>query len=504
MKVLLLYPNLRSMYVMPTAIALFSALLKQDNHEVRLFDTTYWEFPEKGIVNQDKYKAATLQVQPSQKAKKQLPLYTTNVYDDFNQEVAAYEPDLIACSATEDMFPYAMKLLRNLRTKGKAKTILGGVFATFAPDKAIFPPEIDMICLGEGEYPLLELCKRIDKGQNYTDIPHLWVKQEGVIFKNKMTTLANVDNLPVLDLELFDESRYYRPFAGKIYRTIPVETHRGCPYSCAYCNAPAKEKLYKEANLRFSRLKSIETIRRDLLFYKNEGQAEYFFFWADTFLALSNQYLEELAEMYTSEIGLPFFCQTRPETLSDKRVRILKNMGIDTITLGVEHGNPQFREKILGRKNSNKTIIDSAHLLADYDIKCYVDNIVGFPTETRELAFDTIRLNRQLPVMSRSIYTFSPFHGAQLRDLAEELGYLDSNTIANSVYSMSLLNMPQFSKEAIEGVRRCFNLYLLLDEKRWPEIELAEQLTPEGDKIWENLIAECRERFFSPSATKND
>ena len=76
--------------------------------------------------------------------------------------------------------------------------------------------------------------------------------------------------------------------------------------------------------------------------------------------------------------------------------------------------------------------------------------------------------------------------------------------IANSVYNMSLLNMPQFSKEAIEGVRRCFNLYLLLDEKRWPEIELAEQLTPEGDKIWENLIAECRERFFSPSATKND
>jgi hypothetical protein len=142
--------------------------------------------------------------------------------------------------------------------------------------------------------------------------------------------------------------------------------------------------------------------------------------------------------------------------------------------------------------------------LADYDIKCYVDKIIGFPTETRELAFDTIRLNRQLPVMSRTMYTFSPFHGTVLRDLSEKLGYIDSDTIASSLSQMSVLNMPRFSKEAIEGVRRCFTLYLHLEEKRWPEIKLAEQLTPEGDNIWKNLIVECRERFFSPSATKND
>jgi hypothetical protein len=77
------------------------------------------------------------------------------------------------------------------------------------------------------------------------------------------------------------------------------------------------------------------------------------------------------------------------------------------------------------------------------------------------------------------------------------MGYIDSDIIASSIIGMSMLNMPQFSAEAIEGVRRCFAPYLLLEEKRWPEIELAEQLTPKGDKIWENLIAECRERFFS-------
>ncbi|KOR27819.1 hypothetical protein TI05_18195 [Achromatium sp. WMS3] len=125
----------------------------------------------------DEYREQHLQVRPSKDALKPVSLHTTNVYDDFNKEVNEFEPDLIACSATEDTFPYAIKLLKNLSHKSKAKTILGGVFATFAPNKVIQYPEIDIICLGDGEYPLLELCNRMATGQNYTDIPNLWIKQ---------------------------------------------------------------------------------------------------------------------------------------------------------------------------------------------------------------------------------------------------------------------------------------------------------------------------------------
>ena len=42
MKVLLIYPNLRGMNMLPPAIGLLSAVLKQGGHEVRLFDTTYY------------------------------------------------------------------------------------------------------------------------------------------------------------------------------------------------------------------------------------------------------------------------------------------------------------------------------------------------------------------------------------------------------------------------------------------------------------------------------
>ena len=42
-KVLFIYPNSFGMNMLPPSIALFSAILKQHNHEVRVFDTTYYK-----------------------------------------------------------------------------------------------------------------------------------------------------------------------------------------------------------------------------------------------------------------------------------------------------------------------------------------------------------------------------------------------------------------------------------------------------------------------------
>ena len=117
-------------------------------------------------------------------------------------------------------------------------TILGGVFATFAPEKAIAYNEIDIVCVGEGEYALPTLCQRLKKGQKYDDVPNLWVKDKyGSVKQNTMGPLVNINNLPLPDFTLFEEARLYRPMSGKVYRMIPFETHRGCPYSCSTANS---------------------------------------------------------------------------------------------------------------------------------------------------------------------------------------------------------------------------------------------------------------------------
>ena len=98
---------------------------------------------------------------------------------------------------------------------------------------------------------------------------------------------------------------------------------------------------------------------------------------------------------------------------------------------------------------------------------------------------------------SANAYSFSPFHGTPLRKLSEDLGYCDKGLIARFATKTTLQKIPQFTPEEIEGVRRCFTLYTKMPRKRWREIRKAEQLTPKGDRIWEDLRDECKEKYMN-------
>ena len=56
----------------------------------------------------------------------------------------------------------------------------------------------------------------------------------------------------------------------------------------------------------------------------------------------------EFVEMYKG-INLPFWIQTRAETLSvnPERVKTLKEIGCHRISLGLEHGNAEYRQKVI-------------------------------------------------------------------------------------------------------------------------------------------------------------
>lgn len=495
MKILLVYPNVRGMNMLPPAIALFTAILREQGHTVALFDSTDFPNPEDEEFNSDKTKEANLNVMPFDDTLLKISYKDENVHEAFERYVEEYKPDLMAMSVTEDMFPIGISLIQRTG-RLKIPTLLGGVFPTFAPELVISYPEVDMICIGEGEKVIAELCERMDKKKKYDDIPGLWIKKNGNIKRNPMGTVVDINQNPLLDLSIFPEGRFYRPMQGKVWRMFPLETHRGCPYSCTYCNSPAQSAKYKsETGSHFFRKKRIDKIREEIIHFRDNYGAEAFYFWADTFFAYSEKEFNEFVEMY-SEFKIPFWCQTRPETVTYDRVRKLAEIGMFRMAFGIEHGNEEFRRKVIKRNVSNKKIIESLKIVNDLKVPFSVNNILGFPYETRELTFDTIELNRHIDTNSMNAYSFSPFHGTPLRAIAEKEGYIEPGTIARSLTKPTLLRMPQYPPEQIEGMRRCFVLYVKMPKDRWPEIEKAEHLTSEGDLIWEGLIKECSEKYI--------
>ena len=357
-----------------------------------------------------------------------------------------------------------------------------------APNLVLSFDEINMVCKGEGEAALPLLCRKLEKKENYEDVTNLYIKKKNGDIKANRIGMINMDENPLIDVGLFEESRFYRPMSGKVYKMFPVETHRGCPYKCSFCNSPDTMEMYKtEAGTNYLRHKSFENMRRELLFYKNEMKAEYLYFWADTFFSWSQRDLETFADIY-ADIKLPFWCQTRPETITKKRIEIVQKMGLDKMSLGVEHGNYEFRKKYIDRQMPNYVVTDAMNLLYDMGVGTTCNNIIGFPYETRKLAFDTIRLNRTFRATDRTVQAFTPFHGTPLKKLTDQLGFTKSTDIQRSFSTVgSQMDMPQFRKKEINGLVKTFNMYCRFPESRWNEIQKAEEDSPEGNKIYEGL-----------------
>jgi radical SAM superfamily enzyme YgiQ (UPF0313 family) len=500
-KVLLIYPNQRGMNMLPPAIGLLSSILKEDGNNVKLFDTTYYDkLDEVGgaEIDSDNIKTEKLMARPFEMPN-EITLKTTNVFDDFKKYVESYNPDLLAMSCTEDMFELGILLLNQVR-KYKIPTILGGVFATFAPDLALSFDEIDIVCKGEGEESLRSLCRRMRTGKRYDNIPNLWFKNKNGSIKTNITKMVDMDANPLIDMSIFEEARFYRPMGGKVYRMFPVETFRGCPYKCSFCNSPSQEAMYREeTGESYIRRKSFENMRKELLFYKEKMGAQYLYFWADTFFTWKKGEFEQFAEMY-QDIGLPFWCQTRIETAREDKMKLLRDIGCARISFGIEHGNEMFRRKWIERPVSNELMLKNFAIVEDSGIPFSVNNILGFPHETRELVFDTIEFNRKINAHDRNAYAFTPFHGTPLRKECERLGYLKNEDISKSLVSRideNPLDMPQFSRSEIGKLVKTFNMYVKFPKTRWPEIKKAEEETPEGNKIYQELKNEFTSLFFN-------
>ena len=156
---------------------------------------------------------------------------------NFVKKVQDFKPDLIAVSCTETTFLRAIRMIDETRDLG-IKNIFGGVFPTFAPDLVMKYPNVDMVCVGEGENALIDLANCIGNQEKNFNITNIWFKTEDdTIHKNSISRPVNIDEIPeITDIELFGEERFYRPMGGKIRTLHPDETNRGCHYTCSIFN----------------------------------------------------------------------------------------------------------------------------------------------------------------------------------------------------------------------------------------------------------------------------
>jgi len=493
-KILLVCPNIPGMLVLPGAIGIFTAILKKAGFKLDLFDATLYE-ADKSISplrRVDYLQARKFSYQKDVGIK-----LKPNLISSFVEKVDSFKPDLLIVSVVEDAFEQALKLLGAIKEKS-IPHIVGGVFPTATPEKVISFPQVKMIGLGEGERTVLELAQKLRDGLDISHIANVWLKKDdGTIIKNPPGPLVDINEV-FPDYSLFEEARFYRPMGGKILKTVPLETARGCPYQCTFCNSPMWTRFYHErCGTVFLRRKSINRLIEEITYLVREYHPELLYIIDDTFLARPPEEIRDFAERY-QKFRIPFWMNTRPETLDEEKINLLKQMNCYRMSIGIECGSEKFRKEKLNRHAANQDILERMALLAKSGLVFSVNNMIGFPGETRELIFETIEFNRKLSGYdSLTVSIFTPYHGTKLREQAVRGGYLDPEIITTHTTSSSLLRMPQLSVEEIDGLIRTFTMYVGFPKKWWFHIRKAEKFTPEGNAIFEKLKKIYNDVFFS-------
>jgi len=271
---------------------------------------------------------------------------------------------------------------------------------------------------------------------------------------------------------------------------MPIETYRGCPYQCTFCNSPAQVVIARENKQGvYTRRKSMDTLHRELTAMVERYSPNFLYINDDAFMARPKRELAEFAEMY-KEFKLPFWCQTRFEDIDEDKITWLQEVGLYRMSFGLEHGNEEFRRKRLYRRMTNESIVQKAKILGDFKVPYSMNVIIGMPYETRDLFFDTINLARDIGTFdSLAVNIFAPYRGTVLRKNAIDEGWLDPTLQATSFIEKSILRMPEpyLQPQEMLGLQRVFPLYVTMPKSDYPDIERAEKFDSVGNELFEKL-----------------
>ena len=428
----------------PGGVAIITACLKRAGyHNIELFDATWYPVEEQNkdrhnLPDRDKERMKRQMFPEYEWKRDDVPkdffvLEDADMYTAWRQKVIDFKPDVIISSIVEDTY-YIWKRFMDKVTDQKFISVVGGVFVTYAPKH--FEGKADYICRGEGDEVIPELMDLISEGKTGHHLAN--------VHPNPMRPALNVNNLPSTDHDIFDKRSLYRPFQGEIIKIATVETQRGCPFKCKFCNSPSNAGLYKEeTDSLFFRKRTVEHQEEEIKHLLDTIQVEYLWIITDTFLTMSKKEFDKWAEMY-SKYKLPFFTQTRPELLSPYQAKTLKELNCIKLNMGVEHGDPKFRRDVIGRVYDNQKAIDAFNIASEAGLSTTCNFIIGYPYETMENCMKSVELASQLNSSDINAFIFTPYHGTPMRDMCVNAGFIDDDLIVEMINDDqgSFLNMP--------------------------------------------------------------
>ncbi|MGE5505889.1 MAG: B12-binding domain-containing radical SAM protein [Actinomycetota bacterium] len=343
-----------------------------------------------------------------------------------------FEPDLVGYStitANEHIFVEGDNQVKEYMhaTGRKVWRIMGGPHATYFPE-VLDKMGLDAIVVGHGDNALPAILDRIEAGRDFSGIPNVLASTSDTLIKE---VVEDLDALPFLDRSLIYD---FDPNLQQV-GIRSFQTQRGCPYKCTYCFNHAYNRMFKGEGRKLFVRRSVDHLLAEIKYVRETfPEMRFLRFSDDVFAIRADAWLEEFAERYPREVGLPFYCLIRADGLVDDVGRLLKKAGCQSVSMSIETGVLEARNAVLKRNMPDEVLLNAYAVARKYGIYTHSNTMLGLPGTTLDQDFQSIAFARKAAPTAATFSVFCPFPRTELTEYAKMRGVLPDNFDYNNTY----------------------------------------------------------------------
>ena len=228
----------------------------------------------------------------------------------------------------------------------------------------------------------------------------------------------------------------------------------GCPFFCTYCYAPSFNQMHGGFALTVRPVDDLVEEARDVLV---RWPTKLFYFQDDIF-GYNVKWLEEFAEKWPREVGVPFHCQIRLELTEhdkgERRLDLFAKAGCSGITLAIESGNAFLRDHVMFRHMPDDLIIAGCRKIMDRGMTLRTEQILAVPFSDTATDLSTLELNAEINPTMAWTSILAPYQGTDMGTIAGNFGLYRGNNddLSETFFDRSVLRHVRGGPKDIEQI----------------------------------------------------
>jgi radical SAM superfamily enzyme YgiQ (UPF0313 family) len=362
----------------PLGIETLAPVLRKHGHQVRMFDTCHPQMKEPDI-------ARALGEDP---------------------------PDVTAISfLSTTTYPAAKSMARLLKSEKPAMPIIiGGVFATMNSDHILQDcPHIDCVGVGEGEELLPDYLDHLDQPGAVAGL--VWRNGREIVRNAARPIIRDLDQFPypdrtTLPIDFIESLPLDVPAVLSLGKFCTMQTSRGCPYTCIYCDIPA----LTDGKWRF---RSPEHVLGEMQQLNDMGYRSIYL--TDDHFLLKRDRINAICQgIIDRQLQFKWGCEGRVDSVAVNQFPIMSQANCNFLAFGVESGT----QKILDRLDKRQTLAQIEQAVSEakrHGIeRAHGFFLVGSPGETEADILESFRFCARLKLDTFGFNRLCVYRGTPL------------------------------------------------------------------------------------------